>query len=87
MDGVDYTLQKQQRAEDSARVKQAREGLRLIKQEARVHRAEQRLARETEQVTLRESGQKRSFLTGRIVPVRASRRARAYNRSAPSEVN
>lgn len=63
-----------------ARVRLAREDQRLAnagyaatKQDARRERAE-------EDLRLAESGLKRQFLTGRIVPVKGSRRARAHPR-------
>lgn len=84
---IDYGLQRRERSEDRARVAQARQAYRLARQEASVRASQRALAQRAEAVELRQSGQKRSFFTGRIVPVRASRRARAYTRGAPVEVN
>jgi hypothetical protein len=63
-----------------ARVRLAREESRLANEGYSVTVADTRADKAREDLSLAEQGLKRQFLTGRIVPVKASRRARAHPR-------
>jgi hypothetical protein len=65
-------------AEHQARVERQR--ARAAAAEARAAGVRSRLEKETEDLELARQGLKRSFWTGRIVPVKSSRRARAHLR-------
>lgn len=76
-DGRDPGVAKRVR---KARVRLAREESRLAKEGYSVTVADTRADRAREDLRLAEQGLKRQFLTGRIVPVKASRRARGHPR-------
>lgn len=76
-DGTDPAVANRVR---KARVRLAREDARVARQGYDLTREDVRRDKAAEDLRLAESGLKRSFFTGRIVPVRGSRRARAHPR-------
>lgn len=58
----------------------ARRRAELASAEAREARIRAQIAKEEDDLALTRQGLRRSFWTGRVIPVRGSRRARAHNR-------